>query len=174
MSQDISFKFNGNPITMTIEDHWTLLHLIREELGYTGTKEGCGSGECGACTVNVDGLAVNSCLYLAASLDGKELVTIEGLASDDGTLHPIQQAFVEKGGIQCGFCSPGMILSAKALLDDNPNANEEEIKESIAGNLCRCTGYVQIIDSIKTVSGYFKEDEPTVVAWKTDDQDRGE
>ncbi|MBW2585139.1 MAG: 2Fe-2S iron-sulfur cluster binding domain-containing protein, partial [Deltaproteobacteria bacterium] len=105
MSQDISFKFNGNPITMTIEDHWTLLHLIREELGYTGTKEGCGSGECGACTVIVDGDAVNSCLYLAAGIDGKELVTIEGLASADGTLHPIQKAFVEKGGIQCGFCS---------------------------------------------------------------------
>ncbi len=174
MSQNISFNFNGNPITMIVEDHWTLLHLIREELGYTGTKEGCGSGECGACTIIVDGVAVNSCLYLAAGIDGKELVTIEGLASEDGTLHPIQQAFVEKGGIQCGFCSPGMILSAKALLDDNPNANEEEIKEAIAGNLCRCTGYVQIIDSIKTVSGYYQDEEPTVVAWKTDDQDRGE
>jgi len=164
MSQEISFVFNGNKINMVVEDHWTLLHLIREELGYTGTKEGCGSGECGACTVNVDGLAVNSCLYLAAGIDGKELVTIEGLASDDGTLHPIQQAFVEKGGIQCGFCSPGMILSA----------NEEEIKEAIAGNLCRCTGYVQIIDSIKTVSGYYQEEEPTVVAWKSEDSDRGE
>ena len=174
MSQDLSFKFNGNPITMTVEDHWTLLHLIREELGYTGTKEGCGSGECGACTVIVDGVAVNSCLYLAAGIHGKHLVTIEGLASDDGTLHPIQQAFVDKGGIQCGFCSPGMILSAKALLDDNSNANEEEIKEAIAGNLCRCTGYVQIIDSIKTVSGYFKEEEPTVVAWKSEEGDRGE
>jgi carbon-monoxide dehydrogenase small subunit len=96
------------------------------------------------------------------------------LAADDGTLHPIQQAFVEKGGIQCGFCSPGMILSAKALLDDNPNANEEEIKEAIAGNLCRCTGYVQIIDSIKTVSGYYQEEEPRVVAWKSEDNDRGE
>jgi carbon-monoxide dehydrogenase small subunit len=159
---------------MVVEDHWTLLHLIREELGYTGTKEGCGSGECGACTVIVDGLAVNSCLYLAAGIDDKELVTIEGLADDDGTLHPIQKAFVENGGIQCGFCSPGMILSAKALLDENSNANEEEIKEAIAGNICRCTGYVQIIDSIKAVSGYYKEEEPTVVAWKTEEGDRGE
>ena len=174
MSQEISFVFNGNKINMVVEDHWTLLHLIREELGYTGTKEGCGSGECGACTVIVDGDAVNSCLYLAAGIDGKELVTIEGLASTDGTLHPIQKAFVENGGIQCGFCSPGMILSAKALLDDSPNANEEEIKGAIAGNLCRCTGYVQIIDSIKSVSGYYKEEAPQVVAWKSEEGDRGE
>jgi carbon-monoxide dehydrogenase small subunit len=174
MSQEISFVFNGNKINMVVEDHWTLLHLIREELGYTGTKEGCGSGECGACTVIVDGDAVNSCLYLAAGIDGKKLVTIEGLASTDGTLHPIQKAFVENGGIQCGFCSPGMILSAKALLDDSPNATEKEIKDAIAGNLCRCTGYVQIIDSIKSVSGYYKEEEPAVVAWKTEEGDRGE
>jgi carbon-monoxide dehydrogenase small subunit len=174
MAIEISFNFNGNPMRMAVEDHWTLLHLIREELGYTGTKEGCGSGECGACTVIVDGLAVNSCLYLAAGIDGKNLVTIEGLASDDGTLDPIQSAFVQNGGIQCGFCSPGMILSARALLDDNPNANEDEIKDAIAGNLCRCTGYVQIIDSIKSVSGYFKDEEPTVVAWKSEEGDRGE
>lgn len=173
MSREISFNFNGNSMRMTIEDHWTLLHLIREELGYTGTKEGCGSGECGACTVIVDGLAVNSCLYLAAEIDGKELLTIEGLASADGTLHPIQKAFVENGGIQCGFCSPGMILSAKALLDDNPNASEADIKDAIAGNICRCTGYVQIIDSIKSVSGSEAE-HPHVVAWSSDESDRGE
>ena len=173
MSHEISFKFNGNPMKMIIEDHWTLLHLIREELGYTGTKEGCGSGECGACTVIVDDQAVNSCLYLAAEIDGKQLTTIEGLAESDGTLHPIQKSFVEKGGIQCGFCSPGMILSAKALLDKTPNASEADIKEAIAGNLCRCTGYVQIIDSIKAVSGY-GEDEPHVVAFSTDEGDRGE
>lgn len=174
MAKEISFHFNGNKMTMTVEDHWTLLHLIREELGYTGTKEGCGSGECGACTVIVAGAAVNSCLYLAAELDGKELLTIEGLASPDGKLHPIQTAFVENGGIQCGFCSPGVILSAKALLDENPNATEEEIKEGIAGNLCRCTGYVQIIESIKSVSGYYKEAEPRVVAWRAEEGDRGE
>ena len=173
MSREIDFVFNGNKMTTTIEDHWTLLHLIREELGYTGTKEGCGSGECGACTVIVDGLAVNSCLYLAMEIDGKELLTIEGLASADGTLHPIQKAFVDNGGIQCGFCSPGMILSAKALLDENPNATEEEIKDAIAGNICRCTGYVQIIDSIKAVSGAETE-QPQVVAWSSDESDRGE
>ncbi len=173
MSMEIKFTFNGNSMHMTIEDHWTLLHLIREELGYTGTKEGCGSGECGACTVIVDGLAVNSCLYLAAEIDGKDLLTIEGLASADGTLHPIQKAFVENGGIQCGFCSPGMILSAKALLDDSPNASEAEIKDAIAGNICRCTGYVQIIDSIKAVSGSETE-QPQVVAWSSDESDRGE
>jgi carbon-monoxide dehydrogenase small subunit len=166
MAREVSFNFNGNPMVMAIEDHWTLLHLIREELGYNGTKEGCGGGECGACTVMVDGAAVNSCLYLAAEIDGKDLVTIEGLAADDGTLHPVQQAFIEKGGIQCGFCTPGMIMSAKALLDENPNADEDEIKHGIAGNICRCTGYVQIIDSIKSVSGHYQaEEEEPVAAW---------
>jgi len=174
MSREIAFTFNSNKIAITVEDHWTLLHLIREELGYTGTKEGCGSGECGACTVIVDGMAVNSCLYLAAEIDGKELVTIEGLTSPDGSLHPIQKAFVENGGIQCGFCSPGMIMSAKALLDENSNATEDDIKDAIAGNLCRCTGYVQIIDSIKSVSGYYQKEAPQVVAWKNDEDDRGE
>ncbi len=173
MAREIAFVFNGNKMNMVIEDHWTLLHLIREELGYTGTKEGCGSGECGACTVIVDGEAVNSCLYLAAEINGKKLLTIEGVAAADGTLHPIQKSFVENGGIQCGFCSPGMIMSAKALLDKTANASEETIKEAIAGNLCRCTGYVQIIDSIKAVSGY-GEDEPHVVAFKAEDGDRGE
>ena len=173
MPREISFAFNGNPMKMVIQDHWTLLHLIREEIGYTGTKEGCGSGECGACTVIIDDQAVNSCLYLAAEIDGKHLTTIEGLAAADGTLHPIQQSFVEKGGIQCGFCSPGMILSAKALLDKSPNASEDDIKEAIAGNLCRCTGYVQIIDSIKAVSGH-GDDQPHVVAFRSDESERGE
>ena len=172
MAREISFVFNGNPMKTIIEDHWTLLHFIREELGYTGTKEGCGSGECGACTVIVDGDAINACLYLASEIDGKELLTIEGLAAADGTLHPIQKSFVENGGIQCGFCSPGMIMSAKALLDNTPNAPEEDIKEAIAGNLCRCTGYIQIIDSIKAVSG--QEEEPHVVAFSSDESDRGE
>jgi carbon-monoxide dehydrogenase small subunit len=168
MARDITFTFNGNPLALAVEDHWTLLHLIREELGYTGTKEGCGSGECGACTVIVDGAAVNSCLYLAAEIDGRTLVTIEGLAAPDGTLHPIQKAFVDHGGIQCGFCSPGMIMSAKALLDENAHAAEVEIKEAIAGNLCRCTGYVQIIESIKAASAGDPEG-PRVVAWRGDD-----
>jgi len=173
MAREISFVFNGNPLKMIIEDHWTLLHLIREELGFTGTKEGCGSGECGACTVIVEGETVNSCLFLASEIDSKRLTTIEGLAAADGTLHPVQKSFVENGGIQCGFCSPGMILSAKALLDKNPSASDEDVKEAIAGNLCRCTGYVQIIDSIKAVSGY-GENEPHVVAFKKDEGDRGE
>jgi carbon-monoxide dehydrogenase small subunit len=171
MARDITFTFNGNRMAARVEDHWTLLRFIREELGYTGTKEGCGSGECGACTVIVDGAAVNSCLYLAAELDGRSLVTIEGLAAADGTLHPLQKAFVDHGGIQCGFCSPGMILSAKALLDENPMASEKDIKAAIAGNLCRCTGYVQIIDSIKSVRGE-AEKGPRVVAWRIEDSGR--
>jgi len=173
MAREISFVFNGSSMKMMVEDHWTLLHLIREVLGHTGTKEGCGSGECGACTVIVDGEAVNSCLYLAAEIDGKKLLTIEGLAAKDGTLHPIQRAFVENGGIQCGFCTPGMIMSAKALLDKNPAAGENEIKAAIAGNLCRCTGYVQIIESIKAASDQIA-DQPRVVAFKTEEGDRGE
>jgi carbon-monoxide dehydrogenase small subunit len=173
MAREISFVFNGSSMKMMVEDHWTLLHLIREVLGHTGTKEGCGSGECGACTVIVDGEAVNSCLYLAAEIDGKKLLTIEGLAAKDGTLHPIQRAFVENGGIQCGFCTPGMIMSAKALLDKNPASGENEIKAAIAGNLCRCTGYVQIIESIKAASDQ-TADQPRVVAFKTEDGDRGE
>jgi carbon-monoxide dehydrogenase small subunit len=169
MAKEISFTFNGNKMTARVEDHWTLLHFIREELGYTGTKEGCGSGECGACTVIVDGAAVNSCLYLAVELDGRRLTTIEGLGAVDGSLHPIQKAFVEHGGIQCGFCSPGMILSAKALLDENPAASDEDIQMAIAGNLCRCTGYIQIIDSIKSVRGD-SQPGPRVVAWRGEDK----
>ena len=149
MTTNISFKLNGDRISCEIKDHWTLLHLLREELGLIGTKEGCGNGECGACTVIVDNLAINSCLFLAVQADGTDIETIEGLASLDGNLHPIQQSFVDKGGIQCGFCSPGMIMSAKALLDANPDANRNEIKHALAGNICRCTGYVQILDSVE-------------------------
>lgn len=170
MERVVSFVLNGSEMQLRIQDHWTLLHLLREELGLLGTKEGCGSGECGACTVLVDGMAVNSCLYLAAEIEGKTVLTIEGLASPEGTLHPIQKAFVEQGGIQCGFCSPGMILSAKALLDENPAAGEEEIKEAIAGNICRCTGYVQIIESIRSVSSTAQE-KIKVVAWQADEED---
>ena len=172
MAREISFVINGNSMQMRVEDHWTLLYFIREVLGHTGTKEGCGSGECGACTVIVDGEAVNSCLYLAAELDGKTVLTIEGLTARDGTLHPLQKAFVENGGIQCGFCTPGMIMSAKALLDKNPAADEKEIQEAIAGNLCRCTGYIQIIESIKAASDQ-AEEQPRVVAFKTEEGDRG-
>lgn len=169
MSTEIQFTCNGNLMRINIEENWTLLHLLREELGFTGTKEGCGSGECGACTVIVDGVAVNACIYLAVEVNGRKITTVEGLASEDGTLHPLQRAFVEHGGIQCGFCTPGMILSAKALLDENPAADEEDIKNALAGNICRCTGYIQIFDSVKAVSSYGAED-VKVVAWKDDEK----
>ncbi len=169
MERDVKFLLNGNEIKMKIKDHWTLLYLLREELDLMGTKEGCGSGECGACTVIVNGDAVNSCLYLAAEIDGKEIQTIEGLASSDGTLHPLQKSFVENGGIQCGFCSPGMIMSAKALLNENQNPSTEEIKHALAGNICRCTGYIQIIDSVCAATGSDDED-IEVVAWKTEEK----
>ncbi len=169
MERNVKFFLNGNEIKMKIKDHWTLLYLLREELDLMGTKEGCGSGECGACTVIVNGDAVNSCLYLAAEIDGKEIQTIEGLASSDSTLHPLQKSFVENGGIQCGFCSPGMIMSAKALLDEDPNPSTEEIKHALAGNICRCTGYIQIVDSVRAATGLGNED-IEVVAWKTEEK----
>lgn len=149
MSREINITLNGHPTTIRIEDHWTLLYTLREELGLTGTKEGCGSGECGACTVIVDGKAINSCIYLAFEADGKAVQTVEGLASESGELHPLQQSFVENAGIQCGFCTPGMLMSSKALLEENPNPTEAEIKHALAGNICRCTGYLQIFDSVK-------------------------
>ena len=151
MTTKISFILNNDSISYEIKDHWTLSHLLREEMGLIGTKEGCGNGECGACTVIVDKLAINSCLYLAIDTDGKTIETIEGLAVSEGNLHPIQQSFVKNGGIQCGFCSPGMIMSSKALLDENPDADREEIKHALAGNICRCTGYIQILDSVEKV-----------------------
>lgn len=171
MEREISFTLNGNEIAVKIEDHWNLLHLLREELGLTGTKEGCGSGECGACTVLVDGMAVNSCIYLAAEAAGRQVVTIEGLASPDGKLHPIQEAFIERGAIQCGFCSPGMIMSARALLDETPQPDEDEIRHAIAGNICRCTGYVQIIDAIGA-AGKSSDQEVKVMAWQSEPNNR--
>jgi carbon-monoxide dehydrogenase small subunit len=142
---------NGRPYQLSVLPWRTLLEVIREDLGLTGTKEGCGLGECGACTVLMDGKAVNSCLVLATEADGKKITTIEGLANGD-KLHPIQKAFVDHGGLQCGFCTPGMIMAAKALLDKNPTPTEEEVKRGIAGNLCRCTGYAKIIESIKAAA----------------------
>ncbi len=159
MTKPISFILNGDEISCDIQDHWTLLHLLREELGLIGTKEGCGNGECGACTVIVDQLAVNSCLYLAADVQGKLVQTIEGLAVHTGSLHPIQQSFVENGGIQCGFCTPGMIMSAKALLDKDAEADREAIKHALAGNICRCTGYVQILDSVAAAGRQMAENQ---------------
>lgn len=143
---------NRKSYELSISPWRTLLEVIREDLGLTGTKEGCHLGECGACTVIMDGKTVNSCLVLATEADGKQVTTIEGLADGD-KLHPVQQAFVDHGGLQCGFCTPGMIMSAKVLLDEKPDPSEEEIKRAIAGNICRCTGYTKIIESIKAAAG---------------------
>ncbi len=153
MKKTLHFILNGEPVEVEIEPHLTLLQVLRDKLEMTGTKEGCGMGECGACTVLLDGKTVNSCIYPALEVEGRNVTTIEGLMDSQGNLHPIQKAFIEHGAIQCGFCTPGMILSAKALLDENPHPTEEEIRNGIAGNICRCTGYLQIIQAIKAVSG---------------------
>ena len=153
MKKTVSFVLNGESIEIEIEPHLTLLQVLREKLELTGTKEGCGMGECGACTVLLDGKTINSCIFPAVEAEGKSITTIEGVIDVQGNLHPIQKAFVEYGAIQCGFCTPGMVLSAKALLDEKPKPTEEEIRNGIAGNLCRCTGYLQIIQAIKAASG---------------------
>jgi carbon-monoxide dehydrogenase small subunit len=145
---EISFKINGEKKKLEVNGNMTLLRLIREVLKLTGTKEGCGIGECGACTVLVDGKAMNSCLVLAGQINGCEIMTIEGLAKN-GELHKIQKAFIDYGAVQCGFCTSGMIMSAKAFLDKNPHPTRDEIKLAISGNLCRCTGYKQIVDAIE-------------------------
>jgi carbon-monoxide dehydrogenase small subunit len=149
--KEIKLTVNGKLHELTIKPWRTLLEVIRDELGLTGTKEGCGIGECGACTVIMNGNAVNSCLVLAAEANGKEILTIEGLADGD-KLHPIQEAFINHGGMQCGFCTSGMILLSKVLLERNPNPTEEEIRKGISGNFCRCTGYTKVIESIKEAS----------------------
>ncbi len=148
----IHLKVNNQPYDLEVSARRRLVDLLREDLNLTGTKYGCGEGECGACTVLLDGQAVNSCLLLAVEADGCEITTIEGLAQAD-QLHPLQQAFVAEGAVQCGFCTPGMILSAKALLDENPHPSDEEITQALAGNLCRCTGYSAILRAVKSLSG---------------------
>ena len=153
MKRALRFTLNGDPLEVEIDPHLTLLQLLRDKLELLGTKEGCGMGECGACTVLLDGKTINSCILPALEVEGRTVTTIEGLTDAQGNLHPIQRAFVEYGAIQCGFCTPGMVLSAKALLDENPKPTEEEIRNGIAGNLCRCTGYLQIVQAIKAVSG---------------------
>ena len=147
MKQLINLKVNGESREVVIEPKATLLQVLREDLGLTGTKQGCEAGDCGACTVLIDGKPTLSCLTLAIEVQGKEILTIEGLAQD-GQLHPLQQAFIDYFAVQCGFCTPGMILSAKALLDRNPHPTVEEVREAISGNLCRCTGYVKIVEAI--------------------------
>ena len=151
MKRELKLKVNGEEYALEVEPHRTLLEVIRNDLELTGTKLGCGGGECGACTVILDGKAVKSCLMLALDAKGKEIWTIEGL-SKIGDLHPLQRAFVERGAIQCGFCTPGMIMASKALLDENPHPSEQEIKDALAGNLCRCTGYVKILEAVLSVA----------------------
>jgi len=142
---------NGERVEISVPPWRTLLEMIREDLCLTGAKEACGQGECGACTVIMDGRTVNSCLVPAVEADGREILTVEGLAQGE-TLHPVQEAFVEKAGMQCGFCTPGMIMSAKFLLDNNPRPSTAEIQEGIAGNFCRCTGYTKIVESISAAA----------------------
>jgi len=151
----IKVKINGRRYDLNVPPWKTLLEVLREDLKLTGTKEGCGQGECGSCTVIMGGKTVNSCLVLGVEADGQEILTIEGLASG-AALNPIQEAFVEHAGMQCGFCTPGMIMSAKALLDRNPNPSETDIREGIAGNFCRCTGYTKIIESIDAAAKAMK------------------
>ncbi|MBI2300338.1 MAG: (2Fe-2S)-binding protein [Armatimonadetes bacterium] len=149
--QLISLRVNGSERDCVVEPRTRLLDALREGLGLTGAKEGCGNGECGACTVLVDGRPINSCLMLAVEAVGSEILTIEGLATRDG-LHPLQEAFMEHGGLQCGICTPGMILAAKALLDENPKPSEAEIRAGLAGNLCRCTGYTKIVEAVQAAA----------------------
>lgn len=144
----LSMVLNGKEVSVDVEPGDLLVHVLREKLGQIGTKLSCGEGECGACTVLVDGLAVTSCIYPALKAQGRRVTTIEGL-SEGRELHPIQQAFVDVTAPQCGYCIPGMVMSAKALLDHNPHPSEEEIKEGISGNICRCTGYYQIVEAVK-------------------------
>ncbi len=157
MKKIITFILNGSEARVSIEPHQRLIDVLRGPLGLTGSKEGCGEGECGACTVIVDGKAINSCLYPAMEIEGKNVTTIEGLRNEDNSLSVIQQAFVDQGGIQCGFCTPGMIMSTKALLDADSSPGPAEIREALSGNLCRCTGYVQIIQSVQQAARLIHE-----------------
>jgi carbon-monoxide dehydrogenase small subunit len=150
MRHEITLIVNGETEYLEVESHRTLLQVLREDLDLTGTKDGCNRGECGACTVLFDGEPVNACLVLAVEADGHEVVTIEGLAQD-GALDSLQRAFINRNAVQCGFCTPGMIISARALLDRNPQPGEAEIRQAIAGNLCRCTGYTRIVEAVQEV-----------------------
>ena len=152
----ISFVCNGERVKLDVPADMRVLDVLRDVMGLTGTKEGCGRGECGACTIIVDGKTVNSCLIYVPKLNGKEVVTIEGVHGKNGGLSPIQSAFLDKGAVQCGFCTPGMIMSTKALLDANPSPEEGEIEEALSGNICRCTGYNKIVDAVKTASKEYK------------------
>jgi carbon-monoxide dehydrogenase small subunit len=147
----IYLTVNGRDEQVVVPSNMTLMRMLRESLALTGTKNGCSAGECGACTVLINGEPVNSCMVLAAECDGATIVTVEGLAGDE-QLDPIQDAMIEAGGVQCGFCTPGILISSRALLDRNPNPSDDEIREALVGNLCRCTGYVRIIESVKAAA----------------------
>lgn len=148
MKQPIKLKVNGIEEEAMIEPWWTLSRVLRDELHLTGTKVSCDKGDCGSCTVLIDGKAVKSCLYLAMKARDKDILTIEGLRDENGELHPLQKAFIDYFAVQCGYCTPGMIMAAKALLDENPDITEDEVKAGLSGNLCRCTGYVKIVEAV--------------------------
>ena len=153
----ISLSINGEEHDLYIPPNRTLLEVLREELELTGTKESCGEGVCGSCTVLCDGLPLRSCLTLAAEVEGAEIITVEGLKTEDGRLDLLQQAFIDHGAVQCGFCTPGMLMSAKALINENPKPSEADIRKAISSNICRCTGYAKIVEAVKSVAG---ESEP--------------
>lgn len=156
--KDINLTVNGEKLQLSVDENLRLIDLLRDELGLIGTKEGCGEGECGACTIIMDGETVASCLVMAFQADGSEILTIEGLEKE-GELHPVQRAYMDAGAVQCGFCIPGMVLSTKSLLDKNPSPNDEEIREGISGNLCRCTGYNKMVIATKKAIKYIEEEE---------------
>ena len=151
MKRIINFKLNGEPVEVLAPDNITMVDFLRTNMHLTGTKRGCEEGECGACTILLDGAAVDSCMMLAVEADGREVVTIEGVMKD-GVLHPVQKEFIDKWALQCGFCTPGMIMSALSLLHENPHPTEQEIRDGIAGNLCRCTGYTKIVEAIASAA----------------------
>jgi carbon-monoxide dehydrogenase small subunit len=148
----LNFMLNGAPVSLEAPADWTLLQALRDGMNLTGTKEGCGIGECGACSVLLDGRLVNSCLTLAAQADGRKVTTIEGIRGPDGGPNDLQQAYIDYGAVQCGFCTPGMVLAGESLLAQNPNPTRMDIREAIAGNLCRCTGYQQIVDAVQATA----------------------
>jgi carbon-monoxide dehydrogenase small subunit len=150
MKSQITLTVNGEKHALQVDTRRTLLDVLRNDLGLTGTHRGCDSGECGACTVHMDGIPVPSCMLLAADCNNAEILTVEGLRSET-ELHPVQRELIEKGGVQCGFCTPGMVMTAVALIDENPHPSETEVREALAGNLCRCTGYAKIIEAIMSV-----------------------
>jgi carbon-monoxide dehydrogenase small subunit len=155
MKTTIRIKLNGEEKTVETQTHRLLLDLLRDEIGLTGTKEGCGTGDCGACTVYLDGKPVNSCLILSGELDGAEIATVESL-KQNGIYDPIQAAFIDHGGAQCGYCTPGMLMMAKALLEENPRPTEDDIRFALSGNLCRCTGYAKIIDAVQAAAAMLR------------------